>query len=155
MAPELAEICTPQEPVAVLDIHGTKDRIVPYEGGSTRGGGDSLSAEVTVARWRRINQCSPATEVTLEEGDVQCTTFRDCAAPVALCRVEGGGHTWPGGHQYLPRLLVGPTNRDVDASEMIWQFFAANPKACEPPRGSRTRHPVGPKRKDHREPDMP
>jgi polyhydroxybutyrate depolymerase len=43
---------------------------------------------------------------------------------VELVTLEGGGHTWPGGPQYLPKLLIGPTSRDFDASERIWQFFS-------------------------------
>jgi polyhydroxybutyrate depolymerase len=42
--------------------------------------------------------------------------------------IRAGDHTWPGGFQYLPRLLVGATNRDVDASELIRSFLAAPPR---------------------------
>jgi polyhydroxybutyrate depolymerase len=38
-------------------------------------------------------------------------------------RVDGGGHTWPGGAQYLPVAWIGHTNRDIDATETIWRFF--------------------------------
>jgi polyhydroxybutyrate depolymerase len=44
-----------------------------------------------------------------------------------LYRVEGGGHTWPGGKQYTSPVLVGTTNRDINATEQIWAFFAAHP----------------------------
>jgi polyhydroxybutyrate depolymerase len=37
--------------------------------------------------------------------------------------MEGGGHTWPGGHQYLPAWIIGKTSRDIDANEVIWNFF--------------------------------
>jgi polyhydroxybutyrate depolymerase len=37
--------------------------------------------------------------------------------------IENGGHTWPGGWQYLPVFLVGKTSRNLDASEIIWAFF--------------------------------
>lgn len=56
-------------------------------------------------------------------------TYTDCrdATAVVLYRVEGGGHTWPGGRQYLSERVVGPVNRDVDATRVIWDFFAAHP----------------------------
>jgi polyhydroxybutyrate depolymerase len=38
--------------------------------------------------------------------------------------VDGGGHTWPGGPQYLPRAMIGPTSGQFDASTTIWDFFA-------------------------------
>ena len=41
-----------------------------------------------------------------------------------LIIVEGGGHTWPGGWQYLPEWMVGKTSQDVDANAIIWQFFS-------------------------------
>ncbi len=48
-------------------------------------------------------------------------------ADVVFYRVEGGGHTWPSGRQYLPERWVGKTNRDVNASEVIWRFFSEHP----------------------------
>jgi polyhydroxybutyrate depolymerase len=44
-------------------------------------------------------------------------------ADVLLYTVEGGGHTWPGGWQYLGERMIGKTSRDFDASEAIWTFF--------------------------------
>jgi len=44
-------------------------------------------------------------------------------ARVALYVVEGGGHAWPGGEQYLPDWVIGKTVRDIDATEIIWRFF--------------------------------
>jgi polyhydroxybutyrate depolymerase len=43
---------------------------------------------------------------------------------VVLYTVTGGGHTWPGGEQYLPSALIGATSRQFDASQVIWRFFA-------------------------------
>jgi polyhydroxybutyrate depolymerase len=45
-------------------------------------------------------------------------------AQVELIRVQGGGHTWPGGTQYLPRLVIGAVCRDFDAVPFIFDFFA-------------------------------
>ena len=42
---------------------------------------------------------------------------------VILYTVDGGGHTWPGGVQYLPARIIGKTCRDLDANEVIWSFF--------------------------------
>ena len=46
-----------------------------------------------------------------------------------LYRVEGGGHTWPGGFQYLGERSIGRTNRDLDATDVIWSFFQRHPIA--------------------------
>src|SRR5713101_9388893 len=42
---------------------------------------------------------------------------------VIVYTIEGGGHTWPGGPQYLPVLLVGKASPNLDATETIWGFF--------------------------------
>jgi len=128
MASALEKVCSPEVPVAVMTIHGTEDPMVPYTGGSTEGGGESLSAEATATTWNRLNRCNWKWIETLRIGQVFTRSFQGCAARVEWTTVEGGGHTWPGGFQYLSPLLIGTTNRDVNASEMIWQFFAANPQ---------------------------
>jgi polyhydroxybutyrate depolymerase len=37
--------------------------------------------------------------------------------------IEGGGHTWPCGYQYLNERIVSKTSRDMNANEVIWDFF--------------------------------
>jgi len=46
-----------------------------------------------------------------------------------IIAVIGGGHTWPGGLQYLPESIIGKTSREFNASEVIWQFFKEHPMA--------------------------
>jgi polyhydroxybutyrate depolymerase len=46
---------------------------------------------------------------------------------VTLLTVTGGGHTWPGGPQYLPALLIGPASTQLDASAAIIDFLLAQP----------------------------
>lgn len=128
LSPALAKVCKPENPMPVLIFHGTKDRIAPIAGGKTGGGGSLLSAERTAEIWSQLNQSSGPMKETLRKGDVICRSSQGGQAPVTLCTVEGAGHTWPGGDQYMARLLVGTTNRDVNASEMIWEFFEANPR---------------------------
>lgn len=141
MPAELGARCRPARPVPVLLIHGTSDALVPYVGGHARTGsmlrGAIWSADRSIAFWAAHNGCpgTPATRVLpdLDPTDgsrVIESDFRGCTgAPAALLRVEGGGHTWPGGVQILPTAMLGSTNRDIDASEAIWRFFkAASPR---------------------------
>ena len=44
---------------------------------------------------------------------------------VILYSIEGGGHTWPGGIQYLPKQIVGNTSREINAGDLIWDFFSS------------------------------
>ena len=47
----------------------------------------------------------------------------DQGSKVALYRIDGGGHAWPDGRQYLPVRLVGRTTRDINGCDEIWTFF--------------------------------
>lgn len=134
---------TPAAPVAVLLINGTDDLMVPWAGGAVRGrlfGGDRgkiLGANATAEWWALRNGCRPTPTLTTLPDSVPGDGTRVLVnaypggrrgTEVRLYRIEGGGHTWPGGRQYLPELLVGKTCREFNAVETIWRFFAAHPK---------------------------
>jgi polyhydroxybutyrate depolymerase len=42
---------------------------------------------------------------------------------IAFYHVAGAGHTWRGGDQYLPKLIIGSTTRSFDSSEVNWLFL--------------------------------
>jgi polyhydroxybutyrate depolymerase len=50
------------------------------------------------------------------------------ASAVTLIALDGGGHTWPGGIQYLPKIVVGAVRPELDATPTIWEFFRQQPK---------------------------
>jgi polyhydroxybutyrate depolymerase len=56
-------------------------------------------------------------------------TFRGCenGADVVLLRVNGGGHTWPGGSDPLPDWIVGTSSREFSANRVMWNFFKSHP----------------------------
>jgi polyhydroxybutyrate depolymerase len=128
------------DPVSVMMINGTADRLVPYDGGRVGGPfvaqGDSIPVSQTVSIWVKTDGCTqaPRTSTVLDVDSADGTTtaiqtFDGCqdGTSVELYTVTGGGHTWPGGPQYLPPAIIGVTSRDFDASETMWQFFAAHP----------------------------
>ena len=53
--------CAPTEPVNILQIHGTDDGTIAYDGGSTPLG-TYPSAETTVAKWSAYNGCTTTIE---------------------------------------------------------------------------------------------
>ncbi len=118
--------CEPSRPVSVLILNGTDDPLVPYEGGEVtvlrRQLGRVRSTEETYQFWAEINGCQGAAIVTAEPDldptdgtKVQRTSLGDCqdGTRVELYTIVGGGHTWPGGPQYLPVGLVGRVSRDL------------------------------------------
>lgn len=137
MPAEIGTRCRPARPVPVLVINGTDDPLVPYQGGLVRAFGRNRgviwSTERTVDFWANVNGCSGAARsVALPDRDAGDGTitirhdYQGCPrAPVTLLEVKGGGHTWPGGSQYLPIALIGQVSRDFDASEAILAFFTS------------------------------
>ena len=136
----MAPIWSPSRPVSVLIINGTNDPLERWEGGEIRFGknmyGIVLSVADTVKFWARKDHCSSSPIITqLPDKDpadgtkVRKEIYGGCkdGVEVILYAIEGGGHTWPGGLQYLPESIIGKTSREFNASEAIWQFFREHP----------------------------
>lgn len=122
-------------PVSVLVIHGTADPLVPYDGGPVlgerAGRGRVVSVMKMMERWAaQAHATGDPLLVQFPDSDPDDGCAADrltySAAPemsVELIRINGGGHTWPGGKQYLPKMIVGNVCRDFKAEEVIWDFF--------------------------------
>jgi polyhydroxybutyrate depolymerase len=131
----MRELCGDAQSTGVAIFNGTADPLVPYAGGQIRVGrrerGEVMPTDAAVDFWRTANGCSadPTSTETIDGNDdgmrVVKTSYERCSGdPVLLYRIEGGGHTWPNGSQYLPRFVVGKVNRDIDGSTEIWNFFS-------------------------------
>ena len=130
------------KPISVLLINGTKDPLVKFDGGPVgfkddeTGRGVSLSTSWTVKILTENNTCqtSTKTEEIDDKEDDDCKaekeTYYKCAdgTKVILVTIKGGGHTWPGASQYLPKIIVGNVCKDFKATEMIWEFFKSLPE---------------------------
>lgn len=125
-----AKRCKPPVPLSVLIMMGTADPLVPYRGGSF-GRAKVLSAKASIKLWRDAATCKrprlrQLPDYAKQDGTrTRVVTADRCQAGVAvkLFTVQGGGHTWPGGRQYLPERDIGRTSRDFDAGRAIWAFF--------------------------------
>lgn len=140
--PERLKHEKPKTPVSVLIMNGTKDPLVPYNGGNikvfSKERGKVLSTDETIKFWIKANNCSEQTisgkipdKVKNDGSTVIVESYRNPLnnVEVVLYKIEGGGHTWPGGFQYLPERIIGKTNRDIKASDVIWNFFQKHKKA--------------------------
>ena len=119
---------------ALLQIHGTLDRCWPYDGGD----GDCVSGrykvgtDTSMAGWAVRNGCDggfvdePLPDIDPTDG-VTSTRRRwtGCAHATERVRADGGGHTWPDGDPYLEIAGASPT---ISGSELILEFFDANPR---------------------------
>ncbi len=135
---DIAPNCKPKTPIPVLIMHGIGDTIVPFAGGAvfTFGGqgqgGNVLSVQSALQFWAENNACSPKPQTVDFDADpkdgtkVRRDLFTGCKhnADVAVYSITNGGHTWPGGWQYAAESFVGKTTRDINGSEIIWDFFS-------------------------------
>ncbi|MFZ2658576.1 MAG: PHB depolymerase family esterase [Victivallales bacterium] len=131
----------PEKPVSVLIFHGTDDPLVHYNGGDVTVLGKKHSGIIptdeTISKWVERDGCNrDAIEEDVPDKDAGdgCRVRKFTYAKgkdgteVVLYRIEGGGHTWPDGKQYLPKMIVGPVCHDINATAIIWEFFKAHPK---------------------------
>jgi polyhydroxybutyrate depolymerase len=118
--------CNDAPPVPVMLIQGTYDEVVPWAGVE-----GYHSAGSTIEWWVNHNQCQEVADIT-EEFDadpddpihVRRETFNQCAegSEVTIYGALGGGHTWPG-HRFQAAIDLGATSMDIDATQVIWEFF--------------------------------
>ena len=130
--------------VPVLYVLGTKDPLIPYSGGRIGGKilrgnrGNVVSAEEAIRFWRRNNGIDSAygRSTVIDDGSTDGMkitsnefTSGDPRRDVTVYTIDGGGHTWPQGWQYLPAFIVGDTSKRLNCNEVIWQFFKTHAKS--------------------------
>lgn len=128
-------------PLSVLVISGTRDPLVPWEGGNIgtqrNPRGTCISVPESVEFWVARNNCNSTprsmwlpNKNLLDLCRVHCDIYEDGdnGTEVALYKIKRGGHTWPSGYQYLPKIIIGRTCRDINANAVIWEFFSTHPK---------------------------
>jgi polyhydroxybutyrate depolymerase len=131
--------CRPSGPVSVLQMNGTDDPLMPFGGGNVTIGRrvGVLSAAQTVAFWVKNDGCSTNPETTAlpaiapaDSTSIVRQRYSRCrsGSKVIFYSVRGGGHTWPGGYQYLPAVFIGRTSNQLDASAAILEFFLGSLK---------------------------
>ncbi len=104
------------KPVSVMEMHGTADDFLPYEGGGP------LQAPTTITLlnyWATIDGCS-GDPVETHNGITTTSLWRQCkgATVVRLDTVSGGHNTWFGSGA---NAVAGEPN----ATAVVWDFFKA------------------------------
>ncbi len=123
--------------VSFMLINGSQDPIVPYKGGEmksfrfAKSRGTLLSTQETLNYFLVANQCSKDKEKIyfnnkkFDKTSISIENYDNCDhnTKVKLITVNKGGHTWPGGKQYLPVKLIGKASREIDAGKEVVDFF--------------------------------
>tara|TARA_B100000809_G_scaffold134860_1_gene132482 strand:- start:606 stop:1766 length:1161 start_codon:yes stop_codon:yes gene_type:complete len=117
--------CSPQHPTPILEIHGDADGTVSYTGSNF-----SESVQNGLDYWVNYNNNTSAPSFTAipnistsDNSTVEHYVYSngDNCLEVEHYKVINGGHTWPGSAFNTGN---GATNHDINASELIWDFFS-------------------------------
>jgi polyhydroxybutyrate depolymerase len=119
--------CNPSKSIPVLQIHGTTDAIVNYNGAA----GINKSVDDVINFWTTKNACTttPTTTAmpdvsTTDNSTVDSINYAPCAnsSRVQLLKITGGGHQWPNAKGLSG---LGTINKDINTAQSIWNFFNA------------------------------
>lgn len=118
--------CNNASPTPVMEIHGTSDAVVNYNGSN-----GILSIPDVLNFWIQKNGLDPLTVIKTSVANININdgaTAEHYVYPgmheVEHYKVINGGHTWPGSP-----LVIGTTCQDFNASEVIWKFFSRHRRA--------------------------
>lgn len=132
----LYKTLVPSNKISVLMIHGKDDPIIPWDGGDIRAlrknHGRVVSIPQTETFWIKHNNCTLKTSKTyLPDVDKNDGTRvwkeeyanKEEGLRVVLYGIDGGGHRWPGGSGNPREKMVGKSSQDINACNVIWDFF--------------------------------
>lgn len=106
-------------------FHGQEDKIVPFEGGpSERFAIPFPNIAEFVQNYAHLNGCNLEQKIILEKEHVKGVRYEGCDSEteVIFYTIADGGHTWPGGSP-LPERITGKTTQEIEATQLIWDFF--------------------------------
>jgi polyhydroxybutyrate depolymerase len=141
--------------VPTLQINGTKDICMPYEGGEKCGACfdgivslgvepfSCLSAKDNMKIWARQGECTLDPVPGPAQGAVSCQSWKNCrgGSAINLCTITDGGHNWAGSDANVPatckpnihtnqcrvwRRVVGSVTKDIIATDFMWGFLKAH-----------------------------
>lgn len=126
--------CNPSKPIPMAFFNGTSDPAMPYGGGRMQNPQviPVVPVDTTVQFWVSHNNCQTASPVffcpdnfTTDNSTAELYNFGncDCNADVKFYKLINGGHTWPGVYVASQASALGNTNRDINASVELWNFF--------------------------------
>jgi polyhydroxybutyrate depolymerase len=123
--------CHPARPLPLLEIHGARDDVVPYDG--TRPDPKDPSPFPSVSRflrqWTALDGCRGARKQTTPRPGVTRLTWRRCARGTVVehLKLANTDHGWPGGHWSAAGKKKASPAHDptgLDTAETVWKFLS-------------------------------
>ena len=126
--------CQPSEPVAILEIHGTADGTIRFDGGNTADVGAPghmnayPGARTTIATWAGYDGCGATFARSKTVLDIDNVTFGSNGPAEAT--IETASDCDPGGHVELWTIPNGGHSPDLSATfaDTVIDFLLAHPK---------------------------
>lgn len=129
--------CNPSKPIPMAFFNGTADPAMPYNGGAMQNPQVTpvVAVETLVQFWATQNNCQTINSVfnfpdifPSDNSTAELYTYTncDCNADVKFYKLVNGGHTWPGVFVASQAAVLGNTNRDINASMELWNFFSSH-----------------------------
>jgi polyhydroxybutyrate depolymerase len=120
----------PAKGLPTLAILGTKDPLMPIDGGEVQlPWGAKRNPPVTqpLAVWAQAIGCSNEPRTVSEKDGVKILEYpSEIRGPVfTVIMIEGHGHVWPGSKSLLPESSIGPITDKLNATDRLWDFFVA------------------------------
>ncbi len=117
MMEETYENCNPTHPTSMINIHGTSDYVVPYQGGT-----GLASIDQVMRYWVDYNQTTstPVVNEVTEDGvtmEHSVYSHGQGQSSVEHLKILGGGHDW-----------FQITYQGTDVNGLIWNFVSRYPK---------------------------
>ena len=121
--------CAPSRAMPVIAFHGQDDMINHYTHQKHSRPYWKQGVESSVAGWVAQNGCDQQPQSAKISEVVTRLRWNKCrnGADVIFYQIKDGGHTWPGSPIVLTTYWSGRTNKDIIASDLIWDFFMAHP----------------------------
>jgi polyhydroxybutyrate depolymerase len=110
-------------PVSLLEIHGTGDQVVPYNGSKSK---DYAPVTKWLLSWVQRDHCNNRPDAFLKQQTILGEQWQGCKDGAAIIhyRILHEGHIWP---HVLFAEQVQKQWHHVTATNLIWQFFEQHP----------------------------
>jgi polyhydroxybutyrate depolymerase len=118
--PPLPGGCDPTRPVPILEIHGTTDRVVPYNGSPIKG---YPPIQQWLQSWVQHDGCKVGPTIFTNTDELTGERWTGCRdnATIVHYAIHAMGHTWPIAYRTI--LHKGQHVTAFDATTTIWAFF--------------------------------
>lgn len=121
----------PKKPMPTLYIIGTKDPLVPVDGGEVKtpwGVRQNPPIAEPLSKWATAIGCEAEPRVISDKDRMKKVEYpsKTGGPKLTVIYVEGHGHHWPGAKAALPDGIMGPNTNILNATDTIWEFL----KSC-------------------------